>query len=98
MATYQWLDTVNGRVFRVTNPVTKESVDVPFTRGLEIVSGNMAHGAKSNDERLVAKVVCDKAGNIDAIRKWLDGRGRSVVIAEYEARIRELEQKLAAAS
>lgn len=102
---YQWIDLDGKRVFRVTDLSTtpNKSVDVPLDVGLARVK--MGHqGARSRDELLVAKVVCDK-NDVELIKKWLTGPATPNVIAEYEEAmaaqkkmIADLEAKLAAAS
>lgn len=82
---YQWLDTDAGRVLRVTNLQTKESLDIPAAEGIAKVSQSRLYGAVNNDELLVAKVVADKSGDIAAIRKWLSGESER---ARLEADLR----------
>jgi hypothetical protein len=82
---YQWITLEDGsRVFRVSNMQTNKSIDVPFAQGIARVTGSGLHGAKTNDELLMAKVVCDCNADIERIRNWLAGPNRGSVIKEFE--------------
>lgn len=93
------------RVFRVTDLSTtpQKTVDVPLEVGLARIK--IGHqGAKTRDELLVGKTVCDK-NDVDLIRKWMAGPATPTVIAEYEdamaaqrAEIEKLRADLAAAT
>ena len=98
-ANYSWTENDSGeRVFRVSNLQTRESIDVPLTTGLARVTGSGLHGARNNDELLVAKVVCDRNANVAEIKRWLEGPSRGATISALEAEIAFWKAKAAEAA
>jgi hypothetical protein len=94
-ANYEWLTVDGQRVFRVTNTQTRKHIDIPLDAGLARISGSGLHGAQSDQELLVAKVVCDRNADIDALERWLAGPDRPGTIKKFQDLLAERDRELA---
>jgi hypothetical protein len=92
---YQWTGEGETRALTVTNLQTKASITIPAAKGIARVTGLGTHGARTNDELLVVKIVADMSGDIARIKSWLDGPDRGAVVAEYEQKFHKQQAEIA---